>query len=84
MEGIHYSIVPLDPHAHLFEVAVRIEHPDPEGQAVYLPVWIPGSYMVREFARHLEAVTATVGGRDLAIVKTSKTHWRCAATAASP
>ena len=78
MEGIHYSIAPLDPHAHLFEVALRIEHPDPLGQALYLPVWIPGSYMVREFARHLEGVTATAGGRAVAIVKTSKTGWRCA------
>lgn len=78
MEGIHYSIVPLDPHAHLFEVALRIEHPDPDGQEVFLPVWIPGSYMVREFARHLESITATVGGRSLTIRKISKTAWRCA------
>lgn len=79
MEGIHYSIVPIDPHAHLFEVALRIEHPDPEGQELFLPVWIPGSYMVREFARHLEAVTALSGGRPVAISKLGKTRWRCAA-----
>ena len=78
MEGIHYSIAPIDPHAHLFEVALRIEHPDPEGQEVFLPVWIPGSYMVREFARHLEAVSATSGGRAVPVTKTTKTRWRCA------
>ena len=78
MEGIHYSIVPIDPHAHLFEVVLRIEHPDANGQEVFLPVWIPGSYMVREFARHVEAVTATSGGRPVVIEKATKTRWRCA------
>ena len=78
MEGIHYSIAPIDPHAHLFEVALRIEHPDPDGQELFLPVWIPGSYMVREFARHLEAVTASSGGHAVAIDKITKTRWRCA------
>lgn len=81
MEGIHYSIQPIDPHAHLFEVSVTVADPDPGGQGFYLPVWIPGSYMVREFARHLEAVTATVGNRAHPISKVSKTHWRCAPVA---
>ncbi|MET0508755.1 MAG: peptidase M61, partial [Burkholderiaceae bacterium] len=78
MEAIHYTIHPSDPHAHLFEIAVRIDRPDPRGQEVYLPVWIPGSYMIREFARHLEAVVAEVGGSPHPIVKLSKARWRCA------
>ncbi|MDO4231484.1 MAG: PDZ domain-containing protein [Lautropia sp.] len=58
MESIHYSILPLDPGAHLFEVNVWVQSPDPAGQRLSLPTWIPGSYLIREFARHLDSVEA--------------------------
>ncbi|MEO6271519.1 MAG: peptidase M61, partial [Lautropia sp.] len=77
MHAIHYTIRPFDPHAHLFEVSLRIADPDPEGQRLHLPVWIPGSYMIREFSRHLEAVAATVAGRALDIRKETKNVWVC-------
>ncbi len=77
MLPIHYTIRPVDPHAHLFEVNVRITEPAPEGQRLQLPVWIPGSYMIREFARHLEGVAAKVGSRPVAIRKESKSTWIC-------
>ncbi len=77
MHAIHYTIRPFDPHAHLFEVSLRIADPDREGQRLHLPVWIPGSYMIREFSRHLEAVGATVAGRALDIRKESKNVWVC-------
>ncbi len=78
MQAIHYTIQPTDPHAHLFDIQVRIDKPDPRGPVFYLPVWIPGSYMVREFARHLEAVTAEVAGRTHPVTKLTKTRWQCA------
>lgn len=44
---------------------------------VFMPVWTPGSYMVREYSRHLENVSAaTVTGTPLAIEKISKNRWR--------
>ncbi|WP_179096654.1 M61 family metallopeptidase, partial [Burkholderia pseudomallei] len=49
MKPIRYTIVPKDPAAHLFEVTLTLADPDPAGQRFALPVWIPGSYMVREF-----------------------------------
>ena len=58
VEDVHYSIFPVDPGAHLFEVSVWVDRPDPAGQRLSLPVWIPGSYLVREFARHLDSVSA--------------------------
>lgn len=58
MEAIHYSIFPVDPGAHLFEVMLWIERPAPEGQHLSLPTWIPGSYLIREFARHIDRVSA--------------------------
>ncbi|MDO4635921.1 MAG: PDZ domain-containing protein [Lautropia sp.] len=58
MKDIHYSIFPIAPGAHLFEVSIWIAHPDVGGQVLMLPVWIPGSYLVREFSRHLDRVSA--------------------------
>ena len=45
----------LDPHAHLFEVRCTIDDPAPGGQRFRLPTWVPGSYLIREFARHFVA-----------------------------
>jgi predicted metalloprotease with PDZ domain len=77
MHAIHYTIRPSDPHAHLFEVTLRIADPDRAGQRLRLPVWIPGSYMIREFARHLEGVAARLGSRSVKIRKENKNTWLC-------
>ena len=45
------------PHTHLFDVEAQF--PPIDGPLIVaLPVWTPGSYLVREFARHLQEVTA--------------------------
>ena len=63
---IHYLIEPLELNAHLFRITLTIAQPAMT-QHVSLPVWIPGSYLVREFAKNLQNVTASrqkvVGGR---------------------
>ena len=48
---------PAGLHAHQFRVTLTVPEPAEE-QLLSLPVWIPGSYLVREFARHLSALTA--------------------------
>jgi predicted metalloprotease with PDZ domain len=77
MHAIHYTIRPSDPHAHLFDVTLQVTDPDPESQRLRLPVWIPGSYMIREFARHIEGVAASAGGRAVPIRKIDKNTWAC-------
>jgi len=79
MKPIYYSIVPKNPAAHLFQVTLTVADPDPEGQVFSLPVWIPGSYMVREFARNIVTLTAhNESARRVAIEKTDKQTWRAA------
>ncbi len=73
-----YTIRPHDPGLHLFEVSLTIEQPDPDGQVVSLPAWIPGSYMIREFARNIVQIRAESGGRKLRIAKCDKHTWRAA------
>jgi len=75
---MRYILSPSNPAAHLFAVALEIPDPDPEGQRVMLPAWIPGSYMVRDFARHVVSLGAESEGRELAVDKVDKQTWRCA------
>ena len=53
-------------------------NPEPSGQEFWLPVWIPGSYLVREFARHVLRVQAWCDGKAVAIEKIAKNRWRVA------
>ncbi len=77
---IRYAVRPADPGAHLFHVTVSLEQPDSQGQCFALPAWNPGSYMIREFARHIVRLTALAGGRKLRVEKLDKHTWRCART----
>ncbi|MGF6780662.1 M61 family metallopeptidase [Paraburkholderia sp. GAS334] len=79
MKPIRYTIVPKQPAAHLFEVSVTVADPDPAGQHFMLPVWIPGSYMVREFARNIVTLRAfNDAGRKVRVEKTDKHTWQVA------
>ena len=75
---IDYTLTPIRPEAHLFEVTCTVADPDPAGQRFALPAWIPGSYMIREFAKNIVSLRAEAGGRPLAIDKLDKHTW-CAA-----
>ncbi|HSC81091.1 MAG TPA: peptidase M61, partial [Chitinolyticbacter sp.] len=77
---LHYRITPADLAAHYFDIELSIAKPDPAGQVLWLPVWIPGSYLVREFARNIVAISAEAGGKALAVTKLDKHRWQLAAT----
>ena len=75
---ITYRIEVADANAHLFRVTLSVAQPAAE-QRLSLPVWIPGSYLVREFARHLSALSARQGTRDVPLEQIDKATWlaRC-------
>ena len=75
---IRYRIRPSDPAAHLFEVDCTVADPDPAGQRLALPAWIPGSYLIRDFARHIVSIHARSRGVDVALAKLDKHTWRAA------
>lgn len=75
---IRYSIRPKNPAAHLFEVCCEVSDPNPNGQEFFLPAWIPGSYMIRDFAKNIVRLTAQAEGRSVATTKLDKQTWRCA------
>ncbi|SOZ57480.1 putative Peptidase M61, glycyl monoaminopeptidase [Cupriavidus taiwanensis] len=78
MTPIRYAIAPLQPEAHLFAVTVTVSEPDPAGQCFSLPAWIPGSYMIRDFARNIVRIRADAGGREVALAKLDKQRWQAA------
>lgn len=79
--GVQYTIVPKDLAGHLFNVTVTVAAPDPQGQVFVLPAWIPGSYMIREFARNIVRIRAESGGQPVDLVKLDKHTWRAAPVA---
>jgi len=76
----HYTIKAYQPSQHFFQVSLLIRQPDPQGQIVWLPNWILGSYMIRDFARHIVSVRAkTSQGLLLDVKKLTKNQWQVAA-----
>lgn len=73
-EPIHYRIELHDPHAHQYRVSLTVPQPATR-QRLSLPVWIPGSYMVREFGRHLSRLEARQGRRTVSLTQLDKTTW---------
>jgi predicted metalloprotease with PDZ domain len=75
---ITYRIEAADANAHLFRVTLVVARPLPE-QRLSLPAWIPGSYLVREFSRHLSALQASQGEAAVPLEQLDKASWlaRC-------
>jgi hypothetical protein len=82
MTPIRYAIAPLHPEAHLFAVTVTVDVPDPAGQVFTLPAWIPGSYMIRDFARNIVRIRADAGDVAVPLTKLDKQSWQAAPLAA--
>jgi predicted metalloprotease with PDZ domain len=82
MHPIEYTVDLADRHAHLYAVEARF----PVGNAeidLQLPVWTPGSYLIREYQRHLQELVCDDGdGRLLPVTKIDKATWRVDARSA--
>ena len=76
LEPISYILRFPEPHSHYMEVEAIIPSTDQATIDLMMPVWTPGSYFVREFARNLENITArTPSGSELIIESTRKNRW---------
>ncbi|TVT42651.1 M61 family metallopeptidase [Hymenobacter setariae] len=74
--SLRYTLAMPAPQTHYFEVKMELRGFDREYTDIKMPVWAPGSYLVREFARHVERLQATAGGQPLAVEKLDKNTWR--------
>ena len=73
---ISYLLKMPRPQNHYFQVEMQVEQLKQKTATVKLPVWAPGSYLVREFSRHLNQVKAySLQGAALPIIKKTKNAW---------
>ncbi|RGE45974.1 M61 family peptidase [Comamonas testosteroni] len=77
--GIRYTVQASAVDAHLFDVTLHIAQPAAD-QLLSLPVWIPGSYLVREFSKNLQGLKASQSGQPIAVQQLSKNQWKLASS----
>lgn len=76
LHEIHYDLSVSSVAGHLLDIELNIQSPVKSGQKLRLPAWIPGSYMIRDFAKHIITLQAyTLSGVVLTVVKTDKQTW---------
>ncbi|MGF1542093.1 MAG: M61 family metallopeptidase [Pleurocapsa sp.] len=75
---ISYQVAMSQPTSHLFEVSLQVENWQKSVLDLKMPVWTPGSYLVREYARHVQDFTAesSQAKKVLNSKKISKNHWQ--------
>ncbi|MFZ4729854.1 MAG: M61 family metallopeptidase [Pseudanabaena sp.] len=73
----NYRLSIPEPENHLLEVELAIANWQDEFIDLKMPVWTPGSYLVREYAKHLQDFeAANETGQPLSWQKISKNHWQ--------
>ena len=75
MAAVHYRVEVASHSAHLWQITMTVKRPA-ASQQLRLPVWIPGSYLVREFSRHLQGLKCRQGGRTLPCQQLDKAGWQ--------
>lgn len=78
MHPIHYTVTPIDPAGHVFEIVLTVAKPAASGQLLRMPAWIPGSYMVREFAKNITHIAASCKSAPVGLEQLSKDTWQAA------
>lgn len=81
--AVRYTVSVLSAHAHLFAITLSVPSPA-KNQRVSLPVWIPGSYLVREFSQHLQQLRAWQGGQPVDLKQFDKHRWQVNCVAGKP
>ena len=74
---LRYTLAMPAPQTHYFEVKMDLGGFPADYTDVKMPVWAPGSYLVREYAKNVEGLQArTAGGQALTVEKINKNTWR--------
>jgi predicted metalloprotease with PDZ domain len=79
LPAIQYTIWPADLHGHRFQVKLHIANPDPKGQIIQVPAWIPGSYLIRDFSKQIETIEAFTAGstkQKIVLERIDNDQWR--------
>lgn len=79
--SLSYTLAFPQPHTHLYEVTFTIGNVSTAQLDISLPTWTPGSYLQREYARHVQDFSAADDVGQLRWQKTDKATWRIEAGA---
>lgn len=77
---VKYEVSLASRHAHIYEVACYVESPRSKELEFFLPKWVPGSYLIRDFARHVVQLKVFQEERPISVEKLNSHTWRCAPT----
>ena len=81
--GVHYRVEAANLNAHLFKVTLTVAKPA-ASQVMALPVWIPGSYLIREFSKNLQNLSAKQGRHARDPLQVDKCSWQIACSGSAP
>jgi predicted metalloprotease with PDZ domain len=79
LEPIRYTLRFPAPQTQYLEVEAAIPTAGRGEVEVFMATWTPGSYLIREYERNVEAVTASAGSRAVAVAKSAKNRWKITA-----
>jgi predicted metalloprotease with PDZ domain len=84
--SLRYTLRFSEPASHLVDVTLTLSGDLVTSELeLWMPVWTPGSYLIREYSRHVQELTARDGdGRPLDCMKTGKNRWRLGGAGAGP
>lgn len=74
--SINYEVTMPEPQSHYFEVTMNIVDYEKNYVDVNMPVWAPGSYLIREFEKNIENINAFSNDKKLVINQLDKNTWR--------
>ena len=77
---LKYRIASKNPTAHIYEVTLTVASPAAGGQIFAMPAWTPGSYMIRDYSKHVVSIRAESDGLALTLTKLDKSRWQAAAS----
>ncbi|MDO5640593.1 MAG: M61 family peptidase [Neisseria sp.] len=77
---LQYNMIPQH-FAHQWQICIKLEQNTNTSLHLNLPNWVPGSYLIRDFSRHILQIEASCNGQPAKITQISKNHWQTEALA---
>lgn len=78
---IQYQITPLNLNSHLFDVSIYFSSDKDKTYTLSLPAWLPGSYMIRDFAKNIISISASdEKNNNISLQAIDKQTWQITAT----
>ena len=74
--SINYEVNMSEPHTHYFEVNISITDYKKDYFDIQMPVWAPGSYLIREFSKNVENFKSFSNGKEIKVTQLNKNTWR--------